>query len=95
MGINIGVYQVRRAVHIAALPKSVWHEFLDIRRLAAWFGQGHDLDHYEPGVGGRIELSVDMAGAVQGFGATSSFLKRRENYHLRKTGLVSRHGPYP
>ena len=69
MGVEIGFYQVRRAVHIEALPQHVWHEFTDQRRLAAWFGIGHNLEVYEPGRDGRVELSVEMAdGELHGFG---------------------------
>jgi uncharacterized protein YndB with AHSA1/START domain len=68
MGINIGYYAVRRAVQINALPEHVWHEFIDIRRMSAWFGVGHTLELYDPGVGGRVELSVDADDGVQGFG---------------------------
>lgn len=69
MGSNIGHYHVRRAVQIDALRQHVWHEFHDIRRLSAWFGQGHTLESYEPGIGGRVELSVELQdGQVHGFG---------------------------
>lgn len=69
MGVNIGYYHVRRAVHIDALPQHVWHEFTDQRRLGEWFGVGHNLEVYEPGDEGRVELSVEMAdGELHGFG---------------------------
>ncbi|MBT4161878.1 MAG: SRPBCC domain-containing protein [Gammaproteobacteria bacterium] len=69
MGVNIGCYNVRRAVQIQALPQHVWHEFYDARRMSAWFSIGHNLELYEPGKDGRVELSVQMAdGELHGFG---------------------------
>jgi uncharacterized protein YndB with AHSA1/START domain len=69
MGVDIGFYNVRRGIQINALPHHVWHEFLDIRRMSSWFGRGHTLELYEPGVAGNIELSVEMPdGEVHGFG---------------------------
>ena len=69
MGVKIGDYNVRRAVHIEALPQIVWHEFQDVRRMSAWFGVGHNLELFEPGLDGRVELSVEMAdGELHGFG---------------------------
>ena len=68
MGVNIGYMAVRRAVHIKALPQHVWHEFQDIRRLSDWFGRGHTLEAYEPGEGGRLELSVELPDGIKGFG---------------------------
>lgn len=68
MGVEIGRYSVRRAVQIDATPEQVWHEFHDIRRMSAWFGVGHSLDHYDPGGDNRIELSVEIGGEVRPFG---------------------------
>ena len=68
MGLETGVFAVRRAVHIDAMPMPVWHEFQDVRRLGEWFGRGHSLDVFEPHVGGRIELSVEIDGVMEGFG---------------------------
>jgi uncharacterized protein YndB with AHSA1/START domain len=68
VGVAIGHFAVRRAVQIDALPQHVWHEFQDMRRMTDWFGQGHTLELYEPGLRGRVELSVDMPSGVQGFG---------------------------
>jgi uncharacterized protein YndB with AHSA1/START domain len=69
MGISIGHYHVRRAIQINALPQQVWHEFHDIRRMSAWFGQGHNLESFDPGVGSHVELSVEMQdGELHGFG---------------------------
>ena len=38
-------------------------------RLSAWFSVGHNLEAFEPGPSGRVELSVEMAdGELHGFG---------------------------
>ena len=68
MGLEISKLHVRRSTWIAATPARVWEEFGSFDRLAAWFGQGHRLDRYEPSLGGRIALSVDIDGARAGFG---------------------------
>ncbi|MDA0977926.1 MAG: SRPBCC domain-containing protein [Proteobacteria bacterium] len=68
MGIEISQFAVRRAVHIAAEPRHVWHEFHDARRMSDWFGRGHSLDVYEPGKDGRMELSVNIGDEVVAFG---------------------------
>lgn len=69
MGVSIGALNVRRGVYINALPQHIWFEFNDAMRLGAWFGLGHNLELYEPGPNGRVELSVPMAdGELHGFG---------------------------
>ena len=68
MGLEIGRYNVRRAIQINASPHQVWHEFYDIRRMGAWFGVGQSLDLYDPGKDGRVELSIEVDGEVQPFG---------------------------
>lgn len=74
MGITISHLAVRRAVLIDSQPKYVWHEFEDIRRMNSWFGSSvegsHAIDVYEPGLGGRIELSVDIDGETAAFGGS-------------------------
>lgn len=68
MGLNIGQYNVRRAVQIRASRVQVWREFQDILRMNAWFGLGHDLEVYEAHLGGRVELSIEQDGLPVGFG---------------------------
>jgi hypothetical protein len=38
--------------------------------MSAWWGTGHRLVTYEPRVGGRIEMEVEVAGALERFGGT-------------------------
>ncbi len=68
MGLEIGLLNVRRSTFIRAKPPRVWEEFTSFERLAAWFGTGHRLEHYEPRVGGRIGLSVELEGERRRFG---------------------------
>jgi uncharacterized protein YndB with AHSA1/START domain len=70
---------VRRSIHIAATPERVWQEFTDIRRMSAWWGTGHRLVAYEPRVGGRIEMEVEVEGVTRRFGgAVLVFEEARE-----------------
>jgi uncharacterized protein YndB with AHSA1/START domain len=68
MGIAISPLHVRRSAFVSATPERVWQELGSFERLAAWFGRGHRLEVYEPGLGGRVELSVEMGGAKRAFG---------------------------
>ena len=68
MGIAIGALHVRRSALIQATPARVWQEFVSLERLASWFGRGHQLEAYEPRLGGRILLSVPIDGVKRTFG---------------------------
>ena len=68
MGLEIGTLHVRRSGFVRASPARVWEEFTSFERLAAWFGQGHQLESYEPAPGGRIDLSVELEGEKRRFG---------------------------
>jgi uncharacterized protein YndB with AHSA1/START domain len=68
MGIEISALHVRRSSLIQATPERVWQEFASFDRLASWFGRGHQLEAYEPGLGGKVVLSVEIDGAKRRFG---------------------------
>ena len=68
MGIEIGALHVRRSSLIQATPERVWQEFTSFDRLAAWFGRGHQLEAYEPELGGQVLLSVEINSAKRPFG---------------------------
>ncbi len=68
MGIEISALHVRRSSLIQATPARVWQEFTSLDRFAAWFGRGHQLEAYEPELGGRVLLSVEIDGAKRPFG---------------------------
>ena len=68
MGMQISALHVRRSSLIEATPERVWREFTSFERLAAWFGRGHQLELYEPELGGQILLSVEINGAKRSFG---------------------------
>jgi uncharacterized protein YndB with AHSA1/START domain len=68
MGTQISALHVRRSSLIRATTERVWQEFTSFERLAAWFGRGHQLEVYEPGVGGQVRLSVEIDGAKRAFG---------------------------
>jgi uncharacterized protein YndB with AHSA1/START domain len=60
MGIPIGAVHVRRSALIRATPERVWQEFTSLR--------GHTLEVYEPELGGRIRLSVEIEGTKRPYG---------------------------
>ena len=68
MGIEISALHVRRSSLIQATPARVWQEFTSFDRLAAWFGRGHQLEAYEPELGGQVLLSVEIDGVKRPFG---------------------------
>jgi uncharacterized protein YndB with AHSA1/START domain len=68
MGIQISLLNVRRSILIEASPTRVWKEFQSLECLAVWFGRGHQLHTFDPRIGGRVELSVDIGGKRQRYG---------------------------
>jgi uncharacterized protein YndB with AHSA1/START domain len=68
MGVQIGPLHVRRSALIHATPARVWQEFASFDRLAAWFGRGHQLEEYQPELGGQVRLSVEIEGVRRPFG---------------------------
>ena len=70
MGLEISRLHVRRSSFIQARPDRIWNEFTSFDRFAAWFGRGHKLEAYEPKLGGRILLSVEIEGAKRPFGGS-------------------------
>jgi uncharacterized protein YndB with AHSA1/START domain len=70
MGAEIGALHVRRSSLVQATPERVWQEFTSFDRLAGWFGLGHQLEVYEPELGGQIQLSVETGGARRPFGGS-------------------------
>jgi len=68
MGIQIGALHVRRSCLVHATPERVWQEFTSFDRLAAWFGRGHQLESYQPELGGEIRLSVEIEGTKRRYG---------------------------
>jgi uncharacterized protein YndB with AHSA1/START domain len=50
------------------MPERVWQEFTSFDRLAAWFGRGHQLEAYQPKLGGEIRLSVEIEGTKRRYG---------------------------
>jgi uncharacterized protein YndB with AHSA1/START domain len=88
MGIEISTLHVRRSSFIQATAERVWEEFTSFDRLDAWFGQGHRLEAYEPELGGRVLLSVEIDGVKRAFGgrilvfATARELSFSNNWEL-------------
>jgi uncharacterized protein YndB with AHSA1/START domain len=70
---------VRRSIHVRAAVGRVWAEFTEPARMDRWWGaviatpvagapNGQRLIRYEPHLGGRIEMEVDLDGAPARFG---------------------------
>lgn len=68
MGIEMSRLHLRRSIFIRATPERVWKEFESFERLDGWFGRGHRLEKYEPRLGARVELSVEIDGGRQRYG---------------------------
>jgi|SRR5579864_2008190 len=68
MCLEIGVLHVRRSIFIRANPARVWREFETFERISEWFGRGHVLHAYNPALGGRVEMSVEIEGKRQRYG---------------------------
>jgi uncharacterized protein YndB with AHSA1/START domain len=68
MGITIGVLHVRRSILIQAPPARVWREFESPERVKNWLNLGHTVHEFEPQIGGRVEMSVDVQGEPRYYG---------------------------
>lgn len=68
MGIKIEGLYLRRSALVRATPEVVWEAFTTYERMAAWFGLGHQLDVYEPRLGGAVRLSIESGGRRHVFG---------------------------
>ena len=68
MGIVIGPLHVRRSIFIQAPAARVWQEFETEERLKGWLNLGHTLHQFEPRVGGRVEMSVEIEGEPRFYG---------------------------
>ena len=73
------ILKVRRSIHIAVPPPRAWQEFGSKARMNLWWGKvlgkaaagqpsGQHLKAYEPRLGGRIEMEVDMDGSPGRYG---------------------------
>jgi uncharacterized protein YndB with AHSA1/START domain len=65
---KIGELAVRRSILINAAPERVWQEFETFEKLREWFGRGHRLLEFEPKLGGKMLLEVDLEGTAHRYG---------------------------
>jgi len=64
---DISPFGIRRAAIIRATPERIWEEFTTHERMSGWYGTGHELTHYEPRVGGRVETTFgDVPNVARG-----------------------------
>jgi hypothetical protein len=89
MGTTLGTMHVRRSAFIQATPERVWEEFASFDRLRDWFGIGHTLHAYEPKLGARVELSVELDGTRQRYGGTITVFEPVKS-HSNATGTTRR-----
>ena len=73
------VLKVRRSILVAAAPQRVWQEFTTQPRMNRWWGAiisepvagtsaGQRLVTYEPKLGGKVEMEVNMNGSPVRYG---------------------------
>ena len=84
------ILKVRRSIFVAVPPSRVWQEFDSKPRMDGWWGKirdkpvagqpnGQHLRVYEPRLGGRVEMEVDMGGSPARYGgAIKTFDPSRE-----------------
>ena len=82
MGLEIGHLAVRRSAFIRATPERVWQEFETSERVAAWLNQGHTLDAFHPGLGGQVDMSVEIDGDRRAFGGPILVYERTREMSL-------------
>ena len=68
MATAIGPLHVRRSIFIQATPTRVWQEFESEERIKGWLNLGHTLRLFEPRIGGRVEMSVEIDGDQRYYG---------------------------
>ena len=68
MGLTIGQLNVRRSILIQASPARVWQEFGSFERISGWLNLGHELHTFEPRVGGKVAMSVEIDGKQRHYG---------------------------
>ena len=68
MSTSIGILHVRRSTFIQASTQRVWQEFETTDRIKAWLDQGHTIHVFEPRIGGRVRMSVEVGGAEHFYG---------------------------
>ena len=68
MGLTIGSLHVRRSILCEVPPARVWHEFESFERISAWLNLGHALHTFEPRVGGKVRMSVEIGGERRHYG---------------------------
>lgn len=68
MGITVSPLNVRRSILIQASPARVWREFESFEGVSTWFGRGHELHQFEPGLAGGVDMSVEIEGEKRHYG---------------------------
>src|SRR5215467_2663017 len=95
------VLKVRRSVHIRASRERVWREFVAYDRMNQWWGillgtpiggeqNGMRLLKYEPLVGGRVEMEVNMEGKPARFGGRISSLDPQHEVTMENDWIPNR-----
>lgn len=95
MGMEIGVFNVRRSIFIKAPPPRVWQEFGDFDRIAAWLNLGHTLHVLEPEVGGRADFSVEINGERRHFGGRVNVYEPERELSFEANWAPPHHWPVP
>jgi uncharacterized protein YndB with AHSA1/START domain len=70
MGLSIGPLHVRRSTFIEATPQAVWQHFTTEDAVKAWLDQGHTVHAFEPALGGKVGMSVEIDRDRQTYGGS-------------------------
>jgi uncharacterized protein YndB with AHSA1/START domain len=95
MGITVSLLNVRRSILIQAPPERVWQGFETFERVAAWFGRGHELHRFELKLGGRVDLSVEIAGERRHYGGSVLVVDRGREVTFESNWEAPHHWPVP
>lgn len=90
MGIQISLLHVRRSILIQAPPARVWSEFASFERISAWLNLGQRLHVFEPRVGGRVEMSVELDSVRRHYGGSVLICEPEREPASRATGRTRR-----
>jgi uncharacterized protein YndB with AHSA1/START domain len=93
--VEPGLLTVRRSILINASPARVWKEFETFDRMKSWWGTGHQLAAYEPHIGGRMEMTVEVEGEPRRYGGRITVFDAARELTIENDWIPPREWPVP